>query len=89
MAIRLDALRDTVATACRVLAHEGLVEGILGHVSARVDGDRMLVRCRGPEERGLHATRPDDIRLVDFDGQGDERRHQRPARWVPTRIQAM
>ena len=67
-----DALRDTVATACRVLAHEGLVEGILGHVSARVDDGHLLVRCRGPEERGLHATRPDEIRLVDFDGQGDE-----------------
>lgn len=67
-----DALRDIVATACRVLAYEGLVEGILGHVSARLDGGRMLVRCRGLEERGLHATRPHEIRIVDFDGHGDE-----------------
>lgn len=67
-----DALRDRVATACRVLAHEGLVEGILGHVSARVGDGHMLVRCRGLEERGLHATQPHEIRLVDFDGHGDE-----------------
>lgn len=68
----LDGLRDTVATACRVLANEGLVEGILGHVSARVDRDHMLVRCRGPLEHGLHATSPRDVRLVDLDGRGSE-----------------
>lgn len=67
----LDELRATVATACRVLEREGLVRGILGHVSARVEGG-MLVRCRGPEERGLHATGPEDVRLVDLDGQGEE-----------------
>lgn len=49
-------LRGEVAVACRVLATEGLVENILGHVSARVGG-RMLIRCRGPRERGLRPTR--------------------------------
>jgi 3,4-dihydroxyphthalate decarboxylase len=61
-------LRATVATACRILGHRGLVEGVLGHVSARVDDTSLLVRCRGPEERGVALTEPRDIRLVDFDG---------------------
>lgn len=68
----LDRLRTDVADACRILAVEGLVDGILGHVSARVDGDTMLVRCRGPRERGLLFTEPSDVRLVDFDGNAVE-----------------
>jgi ribulose-5-phosphate 4-epimerase/fuculose-1-phosphate aldolase len=55
-----------VALACRILALQGLAEDILGHVSARVDGDRVLIRCRGPRERGLLFTQPADIRLVDL-----------------------
>lgn len=54
-------LRDTVATACRVLAHQGLVTGILGHVSARTGDDHLLVRCRGPQERGLAHSTPDEV----------------------------
>jgi ribulose-5-phosphate 4-epimerase/fuculose-1-phosphate aldolase len=68
----VEDLREKVAVACRVLAREGLVEGILGHVSARVDETRMVVRCRGPEERGLQATTPQDVRVVDLDGRGEE-----------------
>jgi 3,4-dihydroxyphthalate decarboxylase len=64
--------RELVATACRVLAEEGLAEGVLGHVSARAGGSRMLLRCRGPAERGLLFTTAGDVRLVDFDGAGDE-----------------
>src|SRR6266487_684418 len=64
-------LRGLVATACRILALEGLVEGVLGHVSARVDGSRMLLRCRGREEHGLLFTTPGDVRLVDFGGEGE------------------
>lgn len=60
--------RHLVARACRILAHEGLVDTVLGHVSYRVDDLRMLIRCRGPHERGLIFTVPDDIRLVDLDG---------------------
>jgi ribulose-5-phosphate 4-epimerase/fuculose-1-phosphate aldolase len=63
--------RRTVALACRVIAHAGLVEDVLGHVSLRLPDGRVLVRCRGPEERGLLFTRDDDIRLVDLDGGGD------------------
>jgi 3,4-dihydroxyphthalate decarboxylase len=60
--------RSEVAAACRVLAARGLAPGILGHISLRVDADRLLVRCRGPRERGLAATEAADIRLVDLDG---------------------
>ncbi|MGH9086548.1 MAG: class II aldolase/adducin family protein [Acidimicrobiales bacterium] len=64
----LDRLRAGVATACRVLAAEGLVSDILGHVSVRVGTDRMLVRSRSPEDPGLLLSRPQDVVLTDFDG---------------------
>ncbi|WP_371572945.1 class II aldolase/adducin family protein [Streptomyces sp. NBC_01314] len=64
----LGAQRRLVSDACRVLAARGLADGILGHVSLRVDERTLLVRCRGPQERGLLYTEPDDIRLVDLDG---------------------
>lgn len=63
----LDGLRREVAVGCRVMAHRGLVENILGHISVRIDGGRALVRCRGPHERGLQFTAPDDVRVVDLD----------------------
>jgi ribulose-5-phosphate 4-epimerase/fuculose-1-phosphate aldolase len=66
--VDLVALRDTIATACRILAMEGLVEGILGHVSARAGPDRMLIRCRGPHEHGLLFTESRDVRLIGLDG---------------------
>jgi 3,4-dihydroxyphthalate decarboxylase len=63
-------LRATVAAACRVLAQRGLVDGVLGHVSARVAEDELIVRCRdAEEERGLARTGPWDIWRVDLDGQ--------------------
>ena len=60
--------RSSIAAACRVLAARGLADGILGHISLRLDENRLLVRCRGPEERGLAYTVTEDIRLVDLDG---------------------
>jgi 3,4-dihydroxyphthalate decarboxylase len=64
----LASRRALVAEACRVLAARGLADGILGHVSLRIDEGRLLVRCRGPQERGLAFTTDADIRLVDLDG---------------------
>ena len=64
----LDELRRDVADGCRVLAARGLAPGFLGHISVRVDDDRLLVRCRGAHERGLAHTTADDVRLVDLDG---------------------
>jgi 3,4-dihydroxyphthalate decarboxylase len=65
----LDEQRQLIADACRVLAARGLAEGYLGHISLRVDADRLLVRCRGPQERGLAWTTADDVHLVTFDGE--------------------
>lgn len=67
----LSTQRIELARACRVMAHRGLVTDILGHISLRVDDDHLLVRCRGPRERGLRFTDPDDIRLITFDDAGD------------------
>lgn len=67
-AAALDRLRVEVAQACRVLASEGLVSDILGHVSVRVGPDRMLIRSRSPRDPGLLLSRPEDVVLADFDG---------------------
>jgi 3,4-dihydroxyphthalate decarboxylase len=64
----LAALRETVAAACRILGAEGLAPGVLGHVSVRTGDDEMLIRCRGPWERGVRFTLPCDIRRVSFSG---------------------
>jgi 3,4-dihydroxyphthalate decarboxylase len=66
------AERAEVARACRVLAAEGLVADILGHVSLRVTPETLLVRVRGPRDQGLLLSRPDDVVLVDLDGKPAE-----------------
>lgn len=63
---QLSESRHSIATACRVMAHRGLVEDILGHISLRVDEEHLLIRCRGPEEAGLAFTLPSDVRLVEL-----------------------
>lgn len=62
------AQRESIALACRVLANRGLADGILGHISLRISETELLVRCRGPQERGLAYTAASDIHLVDLDG---------------------
>ena len=57
-----------VALACRVLADRGLAEDILGHVSVRSGDGGLYVRSRGPRERGLLFTDPEDVCLVSMDG---------------------
>jgi ribulose-5-phosphate 4-epimerase/fuculose-1-phosphate aldolase len=69
MAEATEDLREKIALSCRILAMEGCVEGVLGHVSARISGrEQMWIRCRGPEEQGVRYTTVDAIRCVDFDG---------------------
>lgn len=68
MSGRVDEQRALVAQGCRVAAARGLVDGILGHVSLRIDDERLLVRCRSDTDDGVAFTRPGDIRLVRFDG---------------------
>ena len=66
-----EELRNKVVLSCRILAMEGLVEGILGHVSARVPGrNEMWIRCRSSGEEGVRYTTADAVRCVDFDGKG-------------------
>jgi len=56
-----------------MLASEGLVEGMLGHVSARVPGEsEMLIRCRSDDDYGVLFTKESDVRRVDFDGRGPD-----------------
>lgn len=62
------------------MAHRGLSEDILGHISVRLDETRALVRCRGPHEQGLLFTTPDDVRTVDLvDGSVDHADYAAPA----------
>jgi ribulose-5-phosphate 4-epimerase/fuculose-1-phosphate aldolase len=65
---QLDQQRALVAQGCRVAAARGLVDGVLGHLSLRVDDDRLLIRCRSDTDTGVAFTRPSDIRLIEFDG---------------------
>jgi ribulose-5-phosphate 4-epimerase/fuculose-1-phosphate aldolase len=60
-------LRRRVAIACRILAHAGLAEDVLGHVSIRVDAQTILVRARGPDETGLLFSVPDDVIACSLD----------------------
>ncbi|GEC03233.1 hypothetical protein SSP24_08880 [Streptomyces spinoverrucosus] len=73
-----DALRERIAVACRALAVSGLVEHILGHISARTGSGSLLVRGRGPEERGLAFTVVEDVQQVGLDGTGEV-----PTGWKP------
>ena len=64
----LDRQRALVAQGCRVAAARGLVDGILGHLSLRIDDDHLLIRCRSDTDAGVAFTRASDIRLIGFDG---------------------
>jgi ribulose-5-phosphate 4-epimerase/fuculose-1-phosphate aldolase len=68
MTDQLDQQRVLVAQGCRVAAARGLVDGVLGHLSLRVDDDHLLIRCRSDTDTGVAFTRPSDIRLIEFDG---------------------
>ncbi|OMC57483.1 3,4-dihydroxyphthalate decarboxylase [Mycobacterium sp. IS-836] len=65
---RLDEQRARVAQGCRVAAARGLVDGILGHLSLRIDDERLLIRCRSDTDTGVAFTRASDVRLITFDG---------------------
>ena len=65
---QLEQARSIVAQACRVAASRSLVDGILGHISFRIDDEHLLIRCRSADDTGVAFTRPSDIRLIRFDG---------------------
>lgn len=79
----LELLRTELATACQIMAARGLAEGILGHVSLRIGPERLLIRCRGPRERGLLFTTSDDIRVTNFDGTLDPGNDYAPPNELP------
>ncbi|GHH81258.1 class II aldolase [Streptomyces sulfonofaciens] len=60
--------RRLIALGCRILAHRGLAEDILGHISLRDDDGTLHIRCRGPRERGLLFTEAEDVHRVGLDG---------------------
>ena len=63
-----ERLREDVAAAARRLAHEGLLVGTAGNVSARVD-DVVGVTASGVV---LAGCRPEDVTVVGLDGGGVE-----------------
>ena len=84
--------RALVAQGCRVAAARGLVDGILGHLSLRVDDDHLLVRCRSDPDTGVAFTRPSDIRLIGFDGSAgadDELDGYRVPNELPIHVETM
>jgi ribulose-5-phosphate 4-epimerase/fuculose-1-phosphate aldolase len=63
-------LREQVAVGCRILARHDLAHEIAGHVSARIPGtDRMFIRGRSANERGVIFTTTDAIRTAGFRGE--------------------
>ena len=59
------ALRERVATACRIIALEGYVDLTLGHVSARYQGERTVwIKRKGV---GLDEVEPSDVIGLDID----------------------
>ncbi len=64
----LKTLRRKVATGTRILASQGCLGDILGHLSARIPGTgQMFLRCLGDPEKGLLYTDVRHVRRVDFD----------------------
>ncbi len=62
----LSELREKVAYACNILACEGHRDNILGHVSARIEGqDKILIK---PSGFGLEEVRPEQLIVCDFEG---------------------
>jgi ribulose-5-phosphate 4-epimerase/fuculose-1-phosphate aldolase len=65
----INELKDTVATACRILGTRGVTHGALGHVSARIPGtDRVLIKAKGPDEEALEFAAVRDIITIDIEG---------------------
>lgn len=54
-------VREDVRDACRILALYGVLNDVVGHVSARPSEGEVLLRCRGTDEEGLLFTRSDQV----------------------------
>lgn len=63
-------LREKVAVSCRIIGHNNVTRGTLGHVSARVPGtDRILIKSRGPAVEGMEFTTEQDIIVINSKGE--------------------
>ena len=64
--LRESSLREELVEACKVLyAVKAAGDGLGGHLSARLDEKRILIKPRPVSWRGL---RPDSLRVIDFNG---------------------
>ena len=60
------ALREGLVKACKVLyAVKAAGDGLGGHLSARLDEQRILIKPRPVSWQGL---KPEDLIVIDFDG---------------------
>lgn len=59
------ALRKRMIAVCREMSSTGLNQGSSGNLSARLDGDRLLIT---PSGLGYETMKPADIALLGFDG---------------------
>ena len=69
------ALRRDLALACRILGTNGHGDNIYGHVSARLDGERILMKAH---HVGLEEVSEKDLLVLDLDGKvlaGSGKRH--------------
>ncbi|HEX8969676.1 MAG TPA: class II aldolase/adducin family protein [Chloroflexota bacterium] len=79
--------RELLATACHILYRLGLSD-YLGHPSARLDADRVLIKPKhSPRIRGMDTMGPDDMVVIDLDGKLLEGDHEPPSeRFIHTEI---
>ena len=73
----LQTLRRKVALGTRILANQGCLGDILGHLSVRIpDSDEMFLRCLGGDEtapeKGLLYTDVHHVRRVGFDRNAEQ-----------------
>ncbi len=73
----LQALRRKVALGTRILASQGCLGDLLGHLSVRIpDSDEMFLRCLGGDEtapeKGLLYTDERHVRRVRFERTADQ-----------------
>lgn len=62
-------ISELIARSCRIMGKLDMTHAALGHVSYRIPGsDSMLIKGKGPDERGVRYTQPEDVIEVDFDG---------------------
>jgi ribulose-5-phosphate 4-epimerase/fuculose-1-phosphate aldolase len=64
----LAEIRQQVVLSCRFIGRLGLTRETNGHVSARLPGDRLLIKARGRAEAALSFVEGEDLAVVDMDG---------------------